>query len=180
MSNSPQDHLVSSPSQRYHYLVLQASIPSLEAKLQAKLHSINQSTLSFFELDVNDSDEVSEFLEVYDNIGLTSPDPYESLSSQEVTAYFGGKTLVVRYLNQLVGYCIYTVDPQSGLGVIAGIGILHKFRGLGIGTALLARTLEEFQKRDLSDVQTDVLTSNQVSLHFFQRLSFSSIDDFYL
>jgi ribosomal protein S18 acetylase RimI-like enzyme len=53
-----------------------------------------------------------------------------------------------------------------------GMGVLKAYRGQGIGTALLERSLEEARMHRLERVELDVYASNQIAIHLYEKYGF--------
>lgn len=75
---------------------------------------------------------------------------------------------------QVVGWCdIIPIDRPvfSHCGQL-GMGILERYRGQGIGNALMLKTLESARERGLTRVSLTVYEGNTRALEFYKRFGF--------
>lgn len=75
----------------------------------------------------------------------------------------------------MVGWCDVTPDLREGFrhsGTL-GMGLLPEFRGLGVGKALLVRTVEEAWQAGLSRIELEVFGSNEVAMRLYEWVGFS-------
>ncbi|MCC7086799.1 MAG: GNAT family N-acetyltransferase [Pirellulales bacterium] len=73
------------------------------------------------------------------------------------------------------GICCGTVQgviDKTGSGSIQNLGVLPKFRGFGLGTALMQRALIGFQRRNLRRAVLEVTAQNSGAVRLYKRLGF--------
>ncbi len=87
--------------------------------------------------------------------------------------------LVVRVQSRIVGWCrIFPVDGQDGKKSAAlGIGLLLEYRDRGIGTALIARSLQWARESDLREVTLTTRADNHRAVHVFREQGFRFTGD---
>jgi len=167
---------------RYHYKVLQAPLYEIQENLSSKGQKLTsaRSMLTIKPFDIENDGMLQEFVTLYNEVAITSVDPYEQLTPDKVSRHFAQGSYLAYFLGHPVCYCITTVNEQEKMAAIAGIGIHHKQRGKKFSSALMADMLAEFDDRGIESVQCDVLSTNEASLGLFGGLGFTEIDDFYL
>ncbi len=74
-------------------------------------------------------------------------------------------------------YCgtIQGIRTRSDCGAIQNVGVVHGHRGLGLGTALLHRSLLGFREMGVRRVSLEVTAKNQSALRLYERLGFRKI-----
>jgi GNAT superfamily N-acetyltransferase len=61
---------------------------------------------------------------------------------------------------------------RGGWGAIQNLGVVPEYRGRGLGTALLIRALQGFQKAGLGRVFLEVTAENEGAVRLYRRLGF--------
>ncbi|BCG60768.1 GNAT family N-acetyltransferase [Paenibacillus sp. URB8-2] len=72
---------------------------------------------------------------------------------------------------ELIGYCISSISEMKQ-GEIDSIFILDDFRGMGIGNALMKRTLDWFETNGIHNICLSVLFGNEPALKFYEKYGF--------
>lgn len=91
----------------------------------------------------------------------------ESLSQPYAMFY------VAEYNGEMAGYVgMYKVFNQ---GDITNIAVLEKYRGKGIGTALLNELFKEAEKSGIKDITLEVRKSNTIARNLYEKLDFKEI-----
>ncbi len=70
-----------------------------------------------------------------------------------------------------VGYCVSTISADRH-GEIDSIYILSTHRRLGIGHAMMSRTLDWFKQQSVRSISVDVMIGNETALPFYARYGF--------
>jgi ribosomal protein S18 acetylase RimI-like enzyme len=76
--------------------------------------------------------------------------------------------------DRVVGWCDVTPSPREGFrhsGTL-GMGLLPELRGRGLGSRLLAATLEAARAAGLSRIELEVLASNDAAVALYERHGF--------
>lgn len=82
--------------------------------------------------------------------------------------------LVAEGESGMVGWCDVTPDLREGFrhsGTL-GMGLLPEFRGIGLGRALLVRTLDEAWQTGLSRIELEVFGSNEAAMGLYEWAGF--------
>ncbi|MCA9079254.1 MAG: GNAT family N-acetyltransferase [Planctomycetaceae bacterium] len=68
---------------------------------------------------------------------------------------------------------------ETHQGAIQNIGVLHEFRGLGLGRALLLKSLAGFRISGVSRVYLEVTASNVQAVELYESVGFEVVDTRY-
>jgi RimJ/RimL family protein N-acetyltransferase len=76
--------------------------------------------------------------------------------------------------SKVIGWCHIRPDRWEGFTHTGwlGMGVLNKYRGQGIGSALLYQTLAEARNRGLERVELSVFASNLPAIHLYEKFKF--------
>lgn len=80
------------------------------------------------------------------------------------------------------GYCgtVQGVLHESGVGVIQNLGVTPDYRGLGLGTVLLARAVNGFAVSGARAVALDVTAANTAAVCLYRKFGFRATKATYL
>src|SRR5204863_38089 len=67
---------------------------------------------------------------------------------------------------------IQGIRDRSGLGAVQNLGIVPEHRGRGLGSLLMLKALEGFQRAGLRRVFLEVTAQNEGAIRLYQRLGF--------
>jgi len=84
-------------------------------------------------------------------------------------------------LNRRVNYCgtIQGIRNGNGKGSVQNFGVVPEYRGRGLGTVLLRRSLEGFREAGVGRVTLEVTAKNQDAQRLYQRLGFRLVRTVY-
>lgn len=172
-------------SSRFYYLVFEVDLPTVRKNLEKRIKKISGSIkqLSIIEYDSTDSKQTKDFVKIFNDVALTSVDPYEEMTEVVVKQHFSFGSFIAYRFGRPVGYVIlsFKEDESGKKAAIAGIGIHHKARGKGLSIAFMSHIVNWLIKNDdYVMLQADILDSNKVSIGLFSSLGFNKVDDFYL
>ena len=80
----------------------------------------------------------------------------------------GSRTTDETYVGTVQG-----IVDSNRLGAIQNLGIVPEYRGHGLGTILMLKALEGFQRAGLSRVFLEVTSKNEGAIRLYRRLGFS-------
>ena len=170
-------------SSLYHYNVYEAPIEIIQQKLSQKYAKINVALekLNIVEYDSSDWQKTQDLVDVFNEIALTSVDPYEQINAEMVKENFGYGSFIAYRFGRVVGYVILSFNEEGNVAAIAGIGIHHKARRKGLSIAFLHHIVDWIAaKNTYTAIQADILTSNEASIGLFMSLGFKKVDEFFL
>jgi GNAT superfamily N-acetyltransferase len=67
---------------------------------------------------------------------------------------------------------IQGIRDKSGMGAVQNLGIVPEHRGRGLGSLLMLKALEGFQRAGLRRVFLEVTSQNEGAIRLYQRLGF--------
>jgi len=75
---------------------------------------------------------------------------------------------------RVVGWCDIRPNPHLGFGHsgAVGMGVVHAWRGRGLGRALLAACLDKSMKNGLTRIELEVFAGNAPAIALYHRLGF--------
>jgi len=79
--------------------------------------------------------------------------------------------------NRRKEYCgtVQGIRDRAGLGAIQNLGIVPAYRGRGLGTCLMIRSLEGFRQAGLCRVHLEVTAENEGAIRLYWRLGFVTV-----
>ena len=91
-----------------------------------------------------------------------------------------GATWLVEYLAPFgfeTEFCgtIQGIRTRSDCGGVQNVGVVHSHRGLGLGTALLHRSMLGFREIGVRRVNLEVTAKNRSALRLYERLGFRKV-----
>jgi len=165
---------------KYRYLVMKLpwdKVPDLLDKKKAELADhVYKKGLKFKQYDkVTDA---HLFASLVNKIILTSPDPYRSLEMEDAFKFSEG-TFIVYLHGQPIGFLVCTIEEENGekLGVIAGLGLLPRYRRRKIGMLICMKAAEYFEGKNVDALICDVYENNKPSYSLITSLGFEYYRD---
>ena len=79
------------------------------------------------------------------------------------------------------GYCgtVQGVVDQGPIGAIQNIGVIPRYRGLGLGRALVAKALGGFQAAGLDRAYLEVTAQNTRAVNMYRAIGFKKVKTLY-
>ena len=65
------------------------------------------------------------------------------------------------------------ISDNPSIGLIQNIGVVQEYRGLGLGSLIVRKSLEGFQSFGAKIVTLEVTTQNEAAIRLYQRLGFT-------
>jgi len=82
--------------------------------------------------------------------------------------------LVALDKHKVIGWCDIETSQREGFthsGKL-GMGIMKKYRGLGIGKRLMEETISVARSRGLERIELDVYASNTIAINLYEKFNF--------
>ncbi|UCE14664.1 MAG: GNAT family N-acetyltransferase [Candidatus Heimdallarchaeota archaeon] len=131
--------------------------------------------------------DAQNFIHCYNRAFLTAPDPYRSLSIEDVRHFKSDSTFVAILYSRIVGFIFLVIEPlmKHGVqlgnqGVIAGIGVDPRYRRKRIAFLLATRAADFFAENNVVELVCEVYHENKVSYNFIRNFGFSQTGITYL
>jgi len=107
---------------------------------------------------------------VYDIESKSFPDPYDALFLLNLYQMYPDTFFVAEMDGLLVGYVISRQVLDRGH--VMAIAVDPSFRGMGVGTALMERTMDKMREMNLKGIWLEVRVSNDRARSFYRALGF--------
>ncbi|MHA1975043.1 MAG: GNAT family N-acetyltransferase [Candidatus Hodarchaeales archaeon] len=135
----------------------------------------------------NHAKDADDFIRVYNRAFITAPDPYRSLTFEDIKNFDEKSTFVAVLYNRIVGFIFLTIEPliKSGMtvgkqGVIAGIGVDPRYRRRKIAFLLAAKAAEYFTENAVDELLCEVYFENKISYNFIRNFGFQNTGEIFL
>ena len=113
---------------------------------------------------------------IYNRAWLTSNTPFRPIEKDTLKKIFndpGTVFLIAKIYNIDGGFIILDFEGENKeFGVIAGLGVLPRFQGKGLGTILGMAAWNFFKEKGLKELRCEVYKDNQISYNFIKGLNF--------
>ncbi|HKZ41470.1 MAG TPA: GNAT family N-acetyltransferase [Candidatus Hodarchaeales archaeon] len=170
-------------TQEYRYIVMEMPWERVKTISALKASEVVRYKDILKTVPYNPARDAETFALVFNTILMTSPDPYRPITKEEAKIFGDGTFLTYAY-GQPAGFAVLTHEKDEGtqenIGVIAGIGIMPKFRGRRFAIAFALGLLDWFKARGVSRLQCEVYEHNDVSHRFITSLGFSEVGEMFL
>ncbi len=180
-----EDH----PKGKHKFYVMKMSWDqALDVKKQVLSEIHRDESLKRVEIrKLHPDEDAEEFIRAYNRAFITAPDPYRSLSLEDVKHFNPESTFVAVLYGRIVGFIFLVIEPvvKHGIelgsqGVIAGIGVDPRFRRKRIAFLLAAKAAQFFTENDVIELICEVYHENKVSYNFIRNFGFSLSGTIYL
>ncbi|NVM16293.1 MAG: GNAT family N-acetyltransferase [Candidatus Lokiarchaeota archaeon] len=141
---------------------------SLKEKIEHKIFhaSIREAT----------KEDLTSVQNIYNRAWLTSNTPFRPIEKDTLKKIFSDPDtvfLVAKVYGIDGGFVILDFEGENNeYGVIAGLGVLPRFQGKGLGTILGLAAWNYFKKKGLEELRCEVYKDNQKSHNFIKGLNF--------
>lgn len=141
---------------------------SLKEKIEHKIFhaSIREAT----------EGDLTSIKNIYNRAWLTSNTPFRPIEKDTLKIIFKNPEtvfLVAKVYNLDGGFVILDFEGENKeYGVIAGLGVLPRFQGKGLGTILGMAGWNYFKEKGLKELRCEVYKDNQKSYNFIKGLNF--------
>lgn len=118
---------------------------------------------------------------IYNRAWLTSNTPFRPIEKDTLKKIFNDPDtvfLVAKVYDIDGGFVILDIEGENKeYGVIAGLGILPRFQGKGLGTILGLAAWNYFKEKGLEELRCEVYKDNQRSYNFIKGLNFEEFGE---
>lgn len=120
------------------------------------------------------------------NAELTDIERVVDIANSSLTEYYTTNLMMDLYHSWRDAFMVYTMNDRI-IGFIAGgkfsrtearillLAVEHRFRGMGIGKALMSEFTKLCRIRNIMSMRLEVRTDNREAIQFYSRYGFSSI-----
>ena len=141
---------------------------TLRDKIEKKIYRANIREAELKDLSI--------ITDVYNKSWLTSSTPFRPIKRETLKQIFNDQNtvfLIARAYGSDGGFVILDFEGEHNeYGVIAGLGVLPRFQGKGLGTILGMAAWNYFKEKGLKELRCEVYKDNQKSFNFIKGLNF--------
>ena len=141
---------------------------TLRDKIEKKIYRANIREAELKDLSI--------ITDVYNKSWLTSSTPFKPIKRETLKQIFNDQNtvfLIARVYGSDGGFVILDFEGEHNeYGVIAGLGVLPRFQGKGLGTILGMAAWNYFKEKGLKELRCEVYKDNQKSFNFIKGLNF--------
>ncbi len=120
--------------------------------------------------------DLSVITDIYNKSWLTSSTPFRPIQRESLKIIFNDQNtvfLIAKVYDSDGGFVILDFEGENNeYGVIAGLGVLPRFQGKGLGTILGMAAWNYFKEKGLKELRCEVYNDNQKSFNFIKGLNF--------
>lgn len=177
--NLEQEVIYQSTSKKYLFYRLETVYSNIFVRLNQikEIIKIYPMVKNVIVRELKHTNDTIEFKKVYNRICITSLDLIRTIDETEVLKFPECRTFIATLWNRIIGFIYVTVenDPMGSgdlVGAIAGIGLLHRYRGKKVGLMLIKHAIEYFEEsikdRAIKKVVCEVYEKNKPVLRMVQ------------
>jgi len=143
-------------------------VDTLRDKIERKIYSANIREAELKDLSI--------ITDIYNKSWLTSSTPFRPIERGTLKQIFTNQNtvfLIAKVYGSNGGFIILDIEGENNeYGVIAGLGVLPRFQGKGLGTILGMAAWNYFKEKGLKELRCEVYKDNQNSYSFVKGLNF--------
>lgn len=141
---------------------------TLKRKIESKIYRANIREAELKDLSI--------ITDIYNKSWLTSSTPFRPIQKETLIKIFKDQNtvfLIAKVYDSDSGFVILDFEGENNeYGVIAGLGVLPRFQGKGLGTILGMAAWNYFKEKGLKELRCEVYKDNQKSFNFIKGLNF--------
>jgi len=141
---------------------------TLREKIEKKIYRANIREAELKDLSI--------ITDIYNKSWLTSSTPFRPIQKETLIKIFKDQNtifLIAKVYDSDGGFVILDFEGENDeYGVIAGLGVLPRFQGKGLGTILGMAAWNYFKEKGLKELRCEVYEDNQKSFNFIEGLNF--------
>jgi len=142
-------------------------VDTLRDKIERKIYSANIREAELKDLSI--------ITDIYNKSWLTSSTPFRPIERGTLKQIFTNQNtvfLIAKVYGSNGGFIILDIEGENNeYGVIAGLGVLPRFQGKGLGTILGMAAWNYFKEKGLKELRCEVYKDNQNSYSFVKGLN---------
>ena len=133
---------------------------------------------SIYQANIREAElkDLSIITDIYNKSWLLSSTPFRPIQKETLKSIFNDQNTVFLIANVYGNDGGFIILDFEGLnnefGVIAGLGVLPRFQGKGLGTTLGMAAWNFFKEKGLKELRCEVFKDNKNSFNFIKGLNF--------
>ena len=181
---------IDTPKEKYKFLVMKMSWDQAIDAMKHIEEELNNDRANYLKKvrirNFRPNEDANEFILCYNRAFISAPDPYRSLTLEDVHHFKPETTFVAVLYGRIVGFVFLVIEPLikrgktlGRQGVIAGVGIDPRYRRKRIAYLLATRAAQYFVENDVMELVCKVYFENKVSYSFIRSFGFSHTGTIY-
>lgn len=174
------------------YIIVEANVLDINIVLNQRINTILEAkkvnNIEVIQLNVEIDKKVKEFVVIFNQILMESPDTYIPITEDITAKYFNHDTFISYQHGRAVGYVNITIqvpeedseNENEKIAIISGIGVHPKKRGQKLGLILFHYAIKYIESLEIKKVQADIYDLNIPSLNLFSSFRFQEVGDLWL
>jgi len=159
------------------YLQMRLPIEKLTEEFENSLNEKIEKNIYRASIRKAEPKDLSIITDIYNKSWLTSSTPFRPIQKETLKKIFNNQNTVILiakvYDTFDGGFVILDFEGENNqYGVIAGLGVLPRFQGKGLGTFLGMSAWNYFKEKGLKELRCEVYRDNQKSFDFIKGLNF--------
>lgn len=162
------------------YIQMKLPVEKITPEFEEKLRKRVESNILKAKIREAKIEDLESMAHVYNRSWMTSHTPYSPMTADSLKQIFDYPETVILLANVFgtdAGFVILDFEgPNNEIGVIAGLGVIPRFQGKGLGTVLGMASWDYFKKKGIKELICEVYIDNKVSHNFIKYLGFEDYD----
>jgi len=158
------------------YLQMRLSVEKITKEFENTLREKIEKNIYRANIREAELKDLSIITNIYNKSWLTSSTPFRPIQRETLKKIFNDQNTVFLIANVYSsdgGFVILDFEGENNeYGVIAGLGVLPRFQGKGLGTILGMAAWNYFKEKGLKELRCEVYEDNKKSFNFIEGLNF--------
>ena len=163
------------------YIQMRLPIEKITPEFEKSLEQKIDSKIFYARIREATDKDLEIVKDIYNKSWLTSNTPFRPIEKSMLKKIFNDVDtvfLIAKIYNIDGGFVILDLEGKDKeYGVIAGLGVLPRFQGKGLGTILGLAAWNHLKKKGLKELRCEVYKDNHVSYKFIKGLKFEEFGE---
>jgi ribosomal protein S18 acetylase RimI-like enzyme len=162
------------------YIQMKLPVEKITPEFEEQMRKRVEKNILHAKIREAKTEDLESVAHVYNRSWMTSCTPYSILTADSLKQIYDYPETVILIANVYgtdAGFVILDFEgPNNEIGVIAGLGVIPRFQGKGLGTVLGMASWDYFKKKGVTELICEVYVDNKVSYNFIKSLGFEEYD----
>lgn len=162
------------------YIQMKLPVEKITPKFEEQIRKRVEKNILRAKIREAKIEDLESVAHVYNRSWMTSCTPYSILTAESLKQIYDYPETVILIANVYgtdAGFVILDFEGHDNeIGVIAGLGVIPRFQGKGLGTVLGMASWDYFKKKGVKELICEVYNDNKVSYNFIKSLGFEEYD----
>ncbi len=162
------------------YIQMRLPVEKITPEFEEQIRKRVEKSILRAKIRVAKKEDLESISHVYNRSWMTSSTPYSPITAdslKQIYEYPETEILIANVYGTDAGFVILDFEgADNEIGVIAGLGVIPRFQGKGLGTVLGMASWDYFKKKGVKELICEVYIENKVSYNFIKSLGFEDYD----